>query len=95
MTWDFSPLPLAEVRQAFLDIRTAHNGNLFTMDAETIAQSRRLNAFALRVLWWCESHCCSKLVTLDELQWPANGLPFAVAPAPPWHAEFKAREVTP
>lgn len=91
LTWDFAPCSLPAVRQAFLDIRTAHNDNLFTLDAETVAESRRRSAFVFRVLWWREGQCLSKLVTLDDLQWPASGLPFAVAPPPPWHVDLKTR----
>lgn len=91
LTWDFVACKLDEVRQAFLDIRTSHNDNLFTIDEETVVASRSRGCFVFRVLWWQEGECISKLVTLDDLAWPASGLAFAVAPPPPWHVDFKTR----
>jgi Family of unknown function (DUF6035) len=91
LTWNFEPCHLINVRQAFLDIRTAHNDNLFSMDEETVRESRRRGTFVFRVLWWSAEGCRSKLVTLDELLWPANGLAYAVAPPPPWHTDFRNR----
>jgi hypothetical protein len=83
LTWDFEPRPYAGVRQAFRDIATAHHENLFTLDAEAIAESRRRNCLVFRVLWWLDEACHDKLVTLDDLVWSDTGLPFAVPRAQP------------
>jgi len=89
LTWDFEPRSYKGVRQAFRDIATAHHENLFTLDAETIAESRRRKCLVFRVLWWRGEDCHQKLVTLDDLIWSDTSLPFAVPrisppkPSPP------------
>lgn len=78
LAWDFEPCPYQDVRQAFRDIATAHSENLFTIDAETIEESKRRKCLAFRVLWWNGEGCHHKVATLDDLEWPKERLPFVV-----------------
>jgi len=95
LTWDFEPRPYAEVRQAFRDIATAHHENLFTLDAQAIAESRRRSCLVFRVLWWRGGVCHEKLVTLNDLVWCDDGLPFAVARPKPAALPLSSAVVSP
>lgn len=91
IAWSPSLNAKADVPQALLDIYTAHNDNLFSIDEESICVSRQTSKLTLRVHWWDADRCLNKLVTLDNLTYPRRGLPFAVDRPPAWHESFKRR----
>jgi hypothetical protein len=87
----------SDTPQAFLDIITAHNDNLFSIDEQAAKLSLENQHLTLRVHWWEGEEYKSKLVTLDELTYRDDGLPFAIAKPRPWHERFKVKwiEITP
>jgi Family of unknown function (DUF6035) len=89
LTWNFAPVERAHLLTAFEDIFYSHNKNLFSLDDEVIAASHVANKFLIRVFWEHGSGWGSKTTGLHELQWPDSGLPFAIAPPPPWHLQFR------
>lgn len=91
LTWNFVPVERAHLLTAFEDIFYSHNKNLFSLDNEVVAESRERGAFLVRAFWEHGSGWNSKIAALPELKWPSSGLPFAVAPPPPWHLDFRAR----
>jgi hypothetical protein len=76
---------------AFEDIFYSHNKNLFSLDDAVVSESRENGTFLLRAFWEHGSGWNSKITTLPDLEWPSSGLPYAVAPPPPWHRDFRAR----
>ena len=91
LTWNFIPVERSRMRTAFEDIFYSHNKNLFSLDDEVLAQARAERRFLVRAYWEVEGGWASKIFALSELTWPESGLPFAVAPAPPWHLDFRRR----
>ena len=91
LTWNFVPVERAHLLTAFEDIFYSHNKNLFSIDDEVVAECRARKAFLVRAFWEHGSGWNSKITALPELEWPPSGLPYAVAPPPPWHMEFRAR----
>ena len=91
LTWNFVPVERAHLLTAFEDIFYSHNKNLFSLDDEVVAECRARKAFLVRAFWEHGSGWNSKITALPELEWPPSGLPYAVAPPPPWHMEFRAR----
>jgi Family of unknown function (DUF6035) len=89
LTWNFAPVERAHLLTAFEDIFYSHNKNLFSLDDGVIAASRAANKFLIRAFWEHGSGWGSKVTDLQELQWPESGLPFAIAPPPPWHLQFR------
>jgi hypothetical protein len=91
ITWQFETVPFQRVRTAFQDIFFSHNQNIFSIDDETIQQSRVQLKFLFRS-YWLEKDCWQqKIVALEELHWPHSGLPFFREPMPPWHRNFRKR----
>jgi hypothetical protein len=91
LTWNFIPVERAHLLTAFEDIFYSHNKNIFSLDDKVVAESSEKGAFLVKVFWEHGSGWNSKISTLQELEWPASGLPFAVAPPPPWHIDFRHR----
>lgn len=91
LTWNFVPVERAHLLTAFEDIFYSHNKNLFSLDDGVVAESRARGSFLVRAFWEHGSGWDSKIAALPELEWPPSGLPFAVAPPPPWHLDFRAR----
>jgi len=91
LTWNFVPVDRARLLTAFEDIFYSHNKNLFSLDDGVVAESQARGAFLIRAFWEHGSGWDSKIAALPDLEWPASGLPFAVAPPPPWHLDFRAR----
>lgn len=91
LTWNFVPVDRAHLLTAFEDIFYSHNKNLFSLDDGIVAESRGRGSFLVRAFWEHGSGWNSKIAALPDLEWPASGLPFAVAPPPPWHLDFRAR----
>jgi hypothetical protein len=91
MTWNFLPVERANMPSTFEDIFYSHNKNIFSLDDEVVAKSRESRMFFVRAFWEHGSGWNSKILALHELQWPSSGLPFAVAPPPPWHLDFRNR----
>lgn len=92
LTWNFEPpRESGRLLSSFEDIFYSHSKNLFSMDDETILLSRQNGEVVLRVFWVDEDTWKSKLVTLATLSWLPSGRAFAVAPAPAWHEDFRAR----
>lgn len=91
LTWNFEPPANGRLFSSFEDIFYSHGKNLFSMDDETIALSRERREVVLRA-FWMESDCWrSNLVNLSGLSWLESGRANAVAPKPPWHADFLVR----
>lgn len=91
LTWQFSPGPRARMLTAFEDIYYSHNHNIFSLDPETVRESRKQDRVLLRVYWERDAAWQSKLVPLANLNWLENGLAYAVAPPLPWHLDFRER----
>lgn len=91
VTWCFEPVERSRMLTAFEDIFYSHNKNLFSLDEEVVALGRASSALRLRAFWEGEAGWESKITGLPELTWPPSGLPFAVAPRPPWHEDFRSR----
>ena len=91
LTWNFEAVERTRLLTAFEDIFYSHNKNLFSLDDEVVAASRKEGRLMIRAFWEHGSGWNSKLCTLLELAWPTSGLPFAVAPPPPWHIDFRNR----
>lgn len=91
LTWNFVPVERAHLLTAFEDIFYSHNKNLFSLDDAVVSESRENGTFLLRAFWEHGSGWNSKITTLPDLEWPSSGLPYAVAPPPPWHRDFRAR----
>lgn len=91
LTWNFVPVERAHLLTAFEDIFYSHNKNLFSLDDEVVSESRERRAFLVRAFWEHGSGWNSKIATLLDLEWPSSGLPYAVAPPPPWHRDFRVR----
>jgi len=91
LTWNFVPVERAHLLTAFEDIFYSHNKNLFSLDDGVVAEGRARGSFLVRAFWEHGSGWNSKIAALPELEWPSSGLPFAVAPPPPWHLDFRAR----
>lgn len=91
LTWNFVPVERAHLLTAFEDIFYSHNKNLFSLDDEVVSESRERRAFLVRAFWEHGSGWNSKIATLPDLEWPSSGLPYAVAPPPPWHRDFRVR----
>jgi len=93
VTWDFQHRPLAEIKQSFLDIYFSHDENLFSLDAQSVAVSTANKNLKLRAHAYRDNEWKSKLVSLREMSWNLNGLPFVYPKADPWHVEFEKRWV--
>lgn len=92
LTWNFEPpAPGERLLSSFEDISFSHNGNLFSVDDETIRLSRREGIVVFRVFWKRQDDWHSKLVNLSELSWMPSGRAFAVAPERPWNEDFLER----
>ncbi|WP_245482467.1 DUF6035 family protein [Mesorhizobium sp. M4A.F.Ca.ET.050.02.1.1] len=91
LTWNFVPVDRSRMLTAFEDIFYSHNKNLFSFDEEVLAVSKADGSARVRAFWEGENGWESKVVRLTDLTWPETGLPFAVAPRPPWHEDFRAR----
>lgn len=91
LTWNFVPVERAHLLTAFEDIFYSHNKNLFSLDDAVVSESRERGAFLVRAFWEHGDGWNSKIMTLPDLEWPPSGLPYAVAPPPPWHGAFRAR----
>ena len=91
LTWNFVPVERAHLLTAFEDIFYSHNKNLFSLDDGVVAESRARGSFLVRAFWEHGSGWNSNIAALPELEWPPSGLPFAVAPPPPWHLDYRAR----
>lgn len=91
LTWNFVPVERAHLLTAFEDIFYSHNKNLFSLDDEVVSESRERGAFLVRAFWEHGDGWNSKITTLPDLEWPPSGLPYAVAPPPPWRHAFRAR----
>lgn len=91
VTWNFIPVERSRMRTAFEDIFYSHNKNLFSLDEEALELSKADGSTRLRVFWEMDGKWQSKLIALSELNWPEKGLPYAVAPAPEWHIDFRER----
>mgnify|MGYP001766496371 CR=1 FL=1 len=91
LTWNFEPVERTHLLTAFEDIFYSHNKNLFSLDEEVVSESRERGAFLVRAFWEHGFGWNSKIAALPELEWPSSGLPYAVAPPPPWHRGFRAR----
>lgn len=91
LTWNFAPVERAYLLTAFEDIFYSHNKNLFSLDDAAVSESRERGAFLLRAFWEHGDGWNSMITTLSDLEWPPSGLPYAVAPPPPWHRMFRTR----
>jgi hypothetical protein len=91
LTWNFMPVERVHLLTAFEDIFYSHNKNLFSLDDEVVSESRERSAFLVRAFWEHGFGWNSKIAALPDLEWPSSGLPYAVAPPPPWHCDFRAR----
>lgn len=90
VTWDFQHRPLADIRQSFLDIYFSHDENLFSLDADTIAESLNRSKLILRAHAYRSDEWQSALTSLSEVSWNSNGLPYVYPRVEPWHVEFEA-----
>ncbi len=90
LTWNFKPVERKLLLTSLEDIFYSHNKNLFSLDNKIVAASREKGALLVKAFWEHGSGWNSDIFSLPELQWPASGLPFAVAP-PPWHLDFRNR----
>lgn len=88
LTWKFQEVPRRLMLTAFLDIFYSHNKNLFSLDEEVLARSMAEGRFLVRCHWEEGREWRSEIFPLSELQWPASGLPYAVAP---WNIDFLLR----
>ncbi|WP_374596684.1 DUF6035 family protein [Brevundimonas sp.] len=88
LTWKFQPVPRRLLLTAFLDIFYSHNKNLFSLDEQVLAQSREEGRFLVRCHWEDGRDWRSAIFALSDLQWPASGLPYAVAP---WNVDHLRR----
>lgn len=89
VTWNFEQCSFSDVPQAFKDIYFSHNQNIFSLDSETVCESRnrqtlRLTAHAFRIGEWK-----NRRVGLSELSWNECGLPYVFPVEAPWHSQFK------
>jgi hypothetical protein len=91
VVWKPNASRKADLPQALLDIVTSHNDNLFSLDDETIALSHRTRTFCLRAHWWEGGAARDRVLSLTDLTYPLNRLPFAVDKPPLWHQTFKQR----
>lgn len=88
LTWKFEPVPRRLMLTSFKDIFYSHNKNLFSLDDEVLAQARSEGRFLIRAYWENGRDWESRVFSLDELSWPASGLPYAVTA---WHVDFLRR----
>lgn len=96
ITWQFDDqVERSKMRTAFEDIFYSHNQNLFSLDTEVIKEAKNRKSFLVRAFW--ENGITaweSSIYSLLELNWPDSGLPYAVAPALPWHLDWRQRCLT-
>ncbi|QJB69787.1 DUF6035 family protein [Parasphingorhabdus halotolerans] len=83
------PKALEAHKASVVDIITDHNDNLFSVDDETFRRGDAENTIVLRVHWWEGSECKSKIVKLDDLIYPEDGLPYAIEKPKPWNERWK------
>lgn len=91
LTWNFAPAERDRLLTAFEDIFYSHNKNLFSLDDRVVAECRDKGAFFVRAFWEHGSGWNSRITSLRQLEWPASGLPFAVAPPRSWQLDFRDR----
>ncbi|MCA0207216.1 MAG: competence protein CoiA [Proteobacteria bacterium] len=91
VTWNFEPEEPSRLRATLQDIFVSHQRNIFSLDPGVVARSLSERCFYLRAFWEHSAGWQSKEVLLQDLTWPPNGLPFAVARAPAWHVDFLRR----
>nr|WP_281721810.1 DUF6035 family protein [Nitrosomonas nitrosa] len=91
LTWQFEPVIRSRMPTAFEDIFYSHNKNLFSIDREVIDRSRSERRLHIRAYWERDNAWRTSLFSLQALTWPEAGLPYAVAPTPPWHVDFRNR----
>ena len=98
LTWQFEERTLDAVQQSFLDVYYRHNKNIFSLDDETIKLSQEKQTLVMRVHAYGYNGWQQNLITLDELVWPENGLPYALSVHQTYSAYFRTRwleKVTP
>jgi hypothetical protein len=88
ITWDFAADDERPMLTAFEDVYYSHNKNLFSLDDESVRVSRETNIFTMRCFWKTAGLWTSKLVTLRDLHWREEGLPFAIQPEPTWQERW-------
>ena len=78
------------MRVAFEDIFYSHNKNLFSRrcrgDRFSPGVLRRL---LFQTSWMEEDQWQSKICSLADMNWQQNGIPFVVAPKPPWYRKVQ------
>ncbi len=94
VTWNFEPGNFEDIPQSIKDIYTGHNENIFSLDIETINQSRREATLVIRAHHLGSQGWISRLVTLDQLTWPIEALPYAIAPVEDWSEKFKKKWIS-
>ena len=91
ITWDFQHRPLADVRQSFLDIYFSHDENLFSLDSQSVAASTASKSLTLMAHAFRNDVRKSKLMSLREVSWNPNGLPYVYPKKDPWCVDFEKR----
>lgn len=79
LVWIIARLDFEVAKRAFAeDIAYEGQGTAFCLDDEASARSEERQTLVLRALWRQDGEVRDKLVTLDELTYPARGHPFFV-----------------
>lgn len=91
VTWNFEPGEPERLKATLQDIFVSHNRNIFSLDADVVERSLSQRSLLLKAFWEHGSGWQSKEVPLQDLNWPVEGLPFAVARAPAWRVAFLNR----
>ncbi|MCB1838731.1 MAG: hypothetical protein KDI61_00515 [Alphaproteobacteria bacterium] len=98
LTWQFEEKPLGEIPQSLIDVYYRHNKNIFSLDEETIARSKKLKTLVMKV------HACGyngweqRLASLEDLIWSDKKLPYVLSLPQTYGADFRRRwleKVTP
>ena len=89
IAWQPDRIALRTHKASVIDIITDHNDNLFSVDYDSLDISRQTGELKLRVHWWDDLGCHENIVALQDLIYPEDGLPYAVAKPLEWSEQFK------
>lgn len=94
VTYSSSATNFETLRVAFRDIYYEHSKCLFSVDNETFKQSRDELKLYFRATWFRDGKNLNKIISLDELKWPAGAPPYLHPPIPDklldWRKKWRA-----
>ncbi|MCC7038287.1 MAG: hypothetical protein IT560_13430 [Alphaproteobacteria bacterium] len=88
LVWQFETKPIKDIQQAFLDVMYRHRNNILSLDSETIHLSRDSKKLFFRAYSFDENEAWQqKLISLDDLKFPKQGLPYYFSTS--WQTKFR------